>query len=353
LICSRPVTDPEVRAAVSSIVELDFPDPPRLPPRRWQRRLWDIWLAIGAREPREVAGMAVVRRALSPEVARARPGVLLVEYAGLAGLPLPTGVIKVLTLHNIGSVMAAQAAAVDGVGRRRWLWLRDAAKWTRWQRRIVQAYDRVITVSQPDAAALAAAHVAVVPNGVDSDRFRPTPLPSAPAMVFTGALYTPPNIDGISWFCREVLPLVHRRVPSATLTIAGLSPPPEVRRLADLEGVEVHPDVDDTVPFLAAARLAVVPLRIGSGSRLKILEAMAAGRPVVSTTIGAEGLDVEPGRHLTVADSADAFAAAACAVLEGGGEATAAAARELVEREYAWPVVADRFVRAVLGAEPA
>jgi glycosyltransferase involved in cell wall biosynthesis len=349
LVCSRRVTDATVRAAVSSLVELDFPDPPRPLGPKWRRRLRDLWLATVALEPREVAEMAPVRRALAAELAGTRPGLVLVEYAGLARMDLPKESVKVLTLHNLGSVMASQAAAVDPLRRRRWLWRRDAARWDRWLRATVDLYDRVITVSPQDAAALPGDRVVVVPNGVDTERFRPSPLPAATKMVFTGALYTAPNVDGLRWFCSDILPLIRQRVPGATLTIAGMAPPPEVRLFDRLEGVEVVADVADLRPLLASARVAVVPLRIGSGSRLKILEAMAAGRPVVSTSIGAEGLAVEAGRHLSIAEGTDEFADAVCALLEGDGSAMAESARELVERQYAWPLVAEGFVAAVLG----
>lgn len=355
LVCSRRVTDPTVRAVVTSLVELDFPDPPRPPGPRWRRRLRDLWLATGSREPREVAEMAVVRDALAAEVARARPGVVLIEYAGLAGLgavPLTGGHTRVLTLHNIGSVMAAQAAAVDTVRRRRWLWQREARTWDRWLRREVNRFDLVIAVSAVDARSVPARRVAVVPNGVDTQRFRPTPLPAEPRMVFTGALYTAPNVDGVQWFCDRVLPLIRRRVPSATLTIAGLSPSAAVLALGRREGVVVLADVEDITAVVDGARVAVVPLRLGSGTRLKVLEAMAAGRPVVSTTIGAEGLDVTPGRHLRVADGEEDFAEAVVALLEADPGGMTAAARRLVESTYAWPAVAETFLTALTAVAP-
>src|SRR5207302_4004164 len=146
-------------------------------------------------------------------------------------------------------------------------------------------------------------------------RFQPAPLADAPTLVFTGTLSWGPNIDGLTWFCTDVLPLVRARVPDVRLDIVGREPLPEVEALARLAGVSVHADVPSVVPWLEQARVAVVPLRIGSGTRIKALEAMAAGRPVVGTSVGLEGLDIEDGVHALVADEPPTLADAVVRVL--------------------------------------
>jgi glycosyltransferase involved in cell wall biosynthesis len=155
-----------------------------------------------------------------------------------------------------------------------------------------------------------------------------------------------PNVDGVQWFADEVLPLVRARVPTFELTIVGRDPTPAVRELSDRAGVHVTGRVASTTPFLHDASLAIVPLRAGSGTRLKVLEAFAAGTPVVSTSLGAEGLDVVAGRHLLVADGAPAFAAAVVDLLADADCRTrlASEGRRLVEDRYAWSKAARALV---------
>jgi glycosyltransferase involved in cell wall biosynthesis len=245
----------------------------------------------------------------------------------------------VLTLHNLPSRMAAQQAAIMPKRRQRWLFGRDVIRARRLERRALSSYDRLVTVSAADAEALGAdPKIAVVPNGVDLGRFVPSPLPAAARIVFSGALYTAPNTDAAQWFCRTVLPLVLASVPEVSVDVVGARPPAEVSALSEIPGVSVHADVDSVVPFLEAARVAVVPIRIGSGTRLKALEAWAAGRPVVGTSIGLEGLDVEPGRNAMLADDAPAFAAAVVRVLSDDALARrlAEAGRATVTASYDW-----------------
>jgi glycosyltransferase involved in cell wall biosynthesis len=175
-------------------------------------------------------------------------------------------------------------------------------------------------------------------------------LPAAPKIVMTGALYTGPNIDGATWFCDEVLPLVQASTPDVELDIVGAQPTDEVLALGRRRGVAVHADVPDVLPFLHASRVAIVPLRLGSGTRLKALEALAAGRPVVGTSIGLEGLDLVAGQHALVADDPRAFATAIVCLL-GDDQLAAglvAAGRRLVEDRYSWSHIADRFADAVM-----
>ena len=117
-----------------------------------------------------------------------------------------------------------------------------------------------------------------------------------------------PNEDGMAYFCRDILPRIRQAEPESTLSIIGRAPTPAVRKLADIAGVEVTGRVDDVRPHIARGAVYVVPLRIGGGTRLKIFEAMAMGKAVVSTTVGAEGLPVTPGRDLVIADEPARFA---------------------------------------------
>jgi glycosyltransferase involved in cell wall biosynthesis len=351
LICSGPVRDPAVRAAVDRLTEVE---PPRgwRDDHRWVRRGADLLAVAGSRAPIDVRALEPVRQALAPAVRQVVADVVLVEFAGLA--PLVAGRRAgrwVLTFHNLPSRMAAQQAAIMPKRRQRWLLGRDAALASRFEQRAAAGFDAVITCTGADAGALASTgHVLVVPNGVDLDRFHPTPLPAHPRIVFSGALYTSPNVDGAIWFCRRLLPLVREQVPDVEVDIVGFNPVEEVRALDALPGVAVHADVADVAPFLESARVSVAPLRIGSGSRLKVLEAMAAGRPVVGTTIGLEGLDLEPGRQVLVADDAIAFSTAVRRLLADDALATSMAseARVVVEERFGWSGISSAFADSIL-----
>jgi glycosyltransferase involved in cell wall biosynthesis len=187
---------------------------------------------------------------------------------------------------------------------------------------------------------------------VDVEYFRAAlEFPRDPArLVFTGSMDWLPNEDGVLYFCREVLPRIRQSVPGVRLSIVGRQPTPAVRRLGDEDpAIEVTGRVDDIRPHVGRARVAVVPLRIGGGTRLKIYEAMAMGTPVVSTTIGAEGLPLQPGRDIALADDPAAFAAAVVRLIqdEGAWAAMSNAALGLVTDRYDWSAVAGALEHAI------
>jgi polysaccharide biosynthesis protein PslH len=194
-----------------------------------------------------------------------------------------------------------------------------------------------------------AAHTAVVPNGVDLDFFRPSPR-SAPGepqtLLFFGAIDYYPNTDAMLFFLRDVFPKLARRYPHLRLCIVGRKPPESIvaQRSAN---VEVTGVVDDVRPWLERADVVIVPLRIGGGTRLKILEAMAMGKAVVSTALGAEGLDVVPERDLLVADDPEAFVAQIGRLLDdpGLGRRIGASARRLVTSRYSWKAAVEGLSR--------
>jgi glycosyltransferase involved in cell wall biosynthesis len=248
-------------------------------------------MAIGTRDPWEVFVNQPVCRVLRRAWHEMPPAdLVLVEHAALAPLITERRAENwALTLQNIPSVTAEHAIPLQRGRRQRWLFERERRKAARFEAAAVDAFDLVFSVSPDDARHLPGATV-VVPNGVDLDRFSVAPLPDAPEVVFTGTLCYLPNVDGLLWFCDEIWPRVRAWVPDARFRIVGRDPVTEVSALADRVGVELHPDVDSIVPYLERARLAVVPLRMGSGTRLKALEALASGRPVVGTSLGLAGM---------------------------------------------------------------
>jgi glycosyltransferase involved in cell wall biosynthesis len=157
-----------------------------------------------------------------------------------------------------------------------------------------------------------------------------------------------PNEDGITWFVQEVLPAIRRHVPGARLSIVGRNPGGAVLRMHNPQaGVTVTGAVPDVRPYLAKGAAVVVPLRVGGGTRLKIYEAMAADRPVVSTAVGAEGLPIVPGEHYLAADSAPDFAAACIQLLRdpAGAEAMGQRGARYVREHFGWAGVAEEFAR--------
>lgn len=161
--------------------------------------------------------------------------------------------------------------------------------------------------------------VHVLPNCAH-DRFRPSPSETpGKGLLTVGAFGWYPNRDGLLWFTEKVLPLIKKQNPSATVRVAGSGIELPLRKKLEQQGIDVHPDVPDVLPFLQEARLLFVPLRIGGGTRIKIVEAWAAGLPVVSTSLGAEGLPYRSGIDVLVADDAASFAAEIHRLLEDDG----------------------------------
>jgi glycosyltransferase involved in cell wall biosynthesis len=169
-------------------------------------------------------------------------------------------------------------------------------------------------------------------------------------LVFTGSMDWLPNEDGMTYFCREILPRIRQAEPEATVAIVGRSPTPAVKKLAETPGVEVTGRVDDVRPHIARGAVYIVPLRIGGGTRLKIFEAMSMGKAVVSTTVGAEGLPVTPGRDIVLADEPARFAHAVVHLIrdQQTRRGIEAAARRLVVEKYDWSAVAGDFETALM-----
>lgn len=225
-----------------------------------------------------------------------------------------------------------------------------------YERRHLQRADHVLAVSDMDASFfrkfLPARKIDVVPTGVDIDYFYPAAGPEEPdSLVFTGSMDWLPNEDAMFYFVREVLPLLRREFPSVSLTIVGRQPSTRLRSLArEHDGVEVTGRVDDVRPYVHKASVYVVPLRVGSGTRLKIFEAMAMGKAIVSTTLGAEGLPVAHDGNLLLADTPADFAEKVARLLRSPADRNrlGQAARELVEKRFSWQTVSMKLEEIVL-----
>jgi sugar transferase (PEP-CTERM/EpsH1 system associated) len=226
------------------------------------------------------------------------------------------------------------------------------------ERGALARFDLVLAVSDVDRQTFARLYpdalktpAHVVQTGVDTNYFAPVTErpPRRSHLVFTGSMDWLPNEDGMQYFVREILPRIRQVEPETTLSIIGRSPTPAVKRLADVAGVEVTGRVDDVRPHIADGSIYVVPLRIGGGTRLKIFEAMAMGKAVVSTTVGAEGLPVTPGHDIVIADEPVRFAQAVVHLIRDDQRRRRiqTEARRLVVNRYDWSAVAQDFEDAL------
>jgi glycosyltransferase involved in cell wall biosynthesis len=223
-----------------------------------------------------------------------------------------------------------------------------------YERRVSRAAGHIVAVSEHDAGEMRrlfeVMRVTAIPTGVNLEYFHP-PDPAPPVetdLVFVGSMDWLPNVDGVAWFAGEVLPLIRGRRPDCSLAIVGRTPPPEVSALAaGNPHIRVTGTVPDVRPYLWGSAVSIVPLRIGGGTRLKIYEAMGARIPVVSTTIGAEGLTVHPPEDIRIADTAGDFAARCLELLDDSvaRRRLATAAWEMVSANFSWEQVARCFER--------
>lgn len=256
----------------------------------------------------------------------------------------------IVVAHNVESLIWQRYAETESNPAKRWYVRRQWRKFERFERWAYSAAARVVAVSPDDARLMrdrfGAQRVAVVDNGVDPSFFRPSEGPRDPFRVlFLGSLDWRPNQDAVRLLLDDIFPVVREREPRAILDVVGRNPPDWLREASARSGVELHGSVPDVRPFVARAGVLAVPLRIGGGSRLKILEALASGLPVISTRIGAEGLDLEAGRHLTIADGPGPFADAVLAAMHNptSAQAQADTGRQRVLVRYDWDHLADRL----------
>ena len=224
----------------------------------------------------------------------------------------------------------------------------------KWEIRMARQFTRVVTMSERDRELFLSlgseCRISIVPNGVDTNTYRPFPLDGREKVILLiGSMDYRPNVDAVLYFTKEIFPVVRKRNPDCTLTIVGKTPSDDVRRLEDEPGVTIHSDVEDVRPFYQKAFVSVVPLRSGGGTRLKILEAMALGTPVVSTSIGCEGLDVENIRNILIADTPIDFAQQICNLLTDLvlWQRISWNGRALVQERYDWERISRNY-RAML-----
>lgn len=289
---------------------------------------------------------AAVRRILDQE----RYDVIQVHQAYMARALPPVSVPTVVDMHDVLSDHERRLA------RTKTKWSHRFAAWCEWkkmewfERRVASRSDVCVTVSEEDRRSLnrlaPGVSAVVVPNGVDIDYFRPRTTPEDEAsLVFVGSMNYRPNCDGVVWFCRAVLPHIKEHVPHVHVYVVGWNPPNEIVALGQDQHITVTGFVDDVRPYLARGTVVLVPIRLGSGTRLKILDAWAMGKAIVSTRLGAEGLQATHKENILLADEPRTFATSVLRLL---GDDTlrrrlGEAGRQTVVDEYAWPAVSRRM----------
>ena len=286
--------------------------------------------------------------------------VIQVEHADMARypflLPSRSETICSIMLHDMLSESYKRIARIEtGIFSRAWRRF-NAARLPHFERSILPRYDLCFTVSERDRRTLEtfvpAERIAVLPNSIDpvTNSLLPEPNNAAPIFLLVGYMLYPPNADAARWFLRDIFPRIQNVYPAARLFLVGGDPPRDLIALARRAGPQVvlTGNVPDLAPYYRKADVAFAPLRAGGGTRLKILEAMARGRPVVSTTLGAEGLDVRHGEHLLIADTPQEIADAGIALFSQHAlrEEIRRNARALVESKYSWDACADRQLMA-------
>jgi polysaccharide biosynthesis protein PslH len=302
---------------------------------------------------------APVRRQLASWFEKSAFDVAVCDFLDAAiNFPEKLTIPSVLFQHNVESEIWRRHATTEAVALKRWAYKIEFKKMLRYEEAIVCSFHHVIAVSEHDRELMSksvdSSRITVVPTGVDLKNFRPAEMQSRePLVMFVGAMDWEPNIDAIEYFCEQMWPTIKTSVPTARVRIVGRNPGRRVQKLAS-ESVEVTGSVPAVQSHLQEAAVVVVPLRIGGGTRLKIYEAMAMGKAVVSTSIGAEGLDVHNGRDILLADDANAFEQAVITLLRDSDlRHRYERAAVSLARQYDWQEIGNRFaegLEAVVGA---
>ncbi|MHB8216804.1 MAG: glycosyltransferase family 4 protein [Candidatus Sulfotelmatobacter sp.] len=297
---------------------------------------------------------ALVREAVASRLDAKQFDVAVCDFLSASlNFPEVTSTPVVLFQHNVETALWRRMASTEASLPKRFVYQIEAVKMAGYERRALRRFHHIIAVSEHDRQQMLAmapeCDITVVPTGVDTKKYPVAPPATAnpPRIVFTGSMDWEPNLDAVAHFCQDIFPRVRSEFPSAIFQIVGRNPHSRVKQLAS-DNVQVTGTVPSVADYLRDATVVVVPLRIGGGTRLKIFEAMAMGKAMVSTSIGAEGLDVESGRDLILADDATAFAEAIASLLRDArlrGQYERAAA--ILAAQYDWSNIVHRFAEVL------
>ena len=348
----------DIHAELSQVFQRVIKIPLDLPAAKSAEELLNYAAHLFSGEPYNLTKYCrpVVRKKLRALLQEETYDVILCDFLVTAGaIPWDWPCPKVLFSHNVEAVIWQRHYEVA----RNRLW--KALSWLEWkrmeaaERRYLQKADHVVAVSENDREAFARfldpQKLTVTQTGADTEFFQPSGEKEMPnSLVFTGSMDWLPNEDAILYFADKILPLIRRQVPDVTLCVVGRKPS---RRLQDLASrvpnIQLTGWVEDVRPYVAQRAVCIVPLRIGGGTRLKIFEAMSMAKAVVSTSIGAEGLPVNNGEHILLADDPASFAESTVRLLANASRRTqiGQAARHLVQENYSWATVSKGFAQVL------
>ena len=329
----------------------------RAVPKQWMRGRWRLGQLYAVSTGHSFFHLIIGRsrrmqEAIDEVLSEEAFDIVQTEFTPMGCFSLSTDAVKILDAHNVEHDNHRRMSEHAKSLTRRLYYRREARRLIGEETEACCRHDAVFVTSAQDQSLFDALAPDVpkfiVPNGVDTDYFAPAPPASEPAsLVFTGMMAYLPNHDGMLYFLDEIFPLVRREVPAARVYIVGSRPPAELLRRAS-DSVVITGYVEDVRPFVARASVYVVPLRMGSGTRLKILEALAMKRPVVTTSIGCEGLAVSHGESALVADEPLAFARQVIDLLHDDElrKKLTRAGYDLVREQYDWSVVHRRVEEA-------
>jgi glycosyltransferase involved in cell wall biosynthesis len=324
-----------------------------IPTRPYNQKSLKAMIGFLAPEPRSVIDTysPLMKHAVNHAVAEQRYDLIITSQIGmLPYTPDDARAIKLLEEVEVGTIYDAYKRAINPQTRLR-AWL----TWIKMKHYVAQAilrFSACTVVSETEKSLLKLVSpeyksIFLVPNGVDTNQFRPTNnRPNPESLVYNGALTYQANFDAMDYFVNQIFPTVLKNFPSTILSITGSTEGVDLRHLQKQPQVELTGYLDDIRPVVTNAWACVVPLRQGGGTRLKILEAMALGTPVISTSKGAQGLDVRNAENILIADTPIEFADQVVRLLENPGlrQFLSVNGRKLVESRYSWDMIGDQFV---------
>jgi len=294
---------------------------------------------------------------LCEAIDRIRPDLLLCEWSPYAiFLNKLTGVKKVIVAHNIEHRIWQRYYDNEISLLKKWYIKHQLDKLTAFEQQIFSTADGIIVVSDLEKEYVLSFcrqnNVQVIENGVDLQYFSPSAdQPVANSLVFVGSMNWRPNQDAVNYFVSEIFPIIKKKIPDLTVNLVGKEPPKQLLRLNKREGINVVGGVPDVRPYVNSAEIYIVPLRIGGGTRLKILEALAMAKPVVATSIGAEGLQLADRENILLADTPQQFATMIQQALtdKSLSKSLAANGRKLVRQRYCWDSIVTTMERFLIG----
>lgn len=278
---------------------------------------------------------------------------ILAEFASMGHFDLNTDAIRILDAHNVEYDNFRRMSKLKGSPIRKNFYTREYKKVYHEETQAFKRHDAIFVTSERDGSIIkrdAQTKQFVIPNGVDMDYFNPNGAVEEPfSMVFTGSMGYLPNHEGMMYFLDEIFPVIKEKVPQAKIYIVGNKPRPELLDYQS-DSVTITGFVEDVRPYIDQASVFVVPLTMGSGTRLKVVEAFSMRKPVVSTSIGCEGLDVEDGENLIIKDNATAFAEAVVELFEDQQLKSKLITNgyELAKQKYDWSVIGESIDEAFL-----